>query len=63
MRLFEIHHEIERILDVLLFYARSGQKKWNQLYQPYEEAYIEQYYRYREDSPAKAVRASILADG
>lgn len=42
----KIHGHIH---DVLLFYTRSDEWKWNPVYQPYDEAYLESEYRHQTD--------------
>lgn len=37
-----------RIHDVILFYSKSKNYKWNPIYQQYPEEYIKKYYRYVE---------------
>ena len=36
-----------RIHDVLLYYARSDSATWNRVFVPYDEKYVETYYRYK----------------
>ncbi len=35
--------------DILLFYAKSSQYKWNQVFQDYDEKYIDRFYRHEDD--------------
>ncbi|MFI5398932.1 MAG: DNA methyltransferase [Candidatus Binatia bacterium] len=35
--------------DVILYYVKTDAATWNETYQPYEEDYVEQYYRYKDD--------------
>lgn len=35
-----------RVHDTLLFYAKSDAATWNEMFQPYDQAYVAQYYRY-----------------
>ena len=37
-----------RVHDVLLFYSRSSEWTWNQIYTPYDQQYIERFYRHVE---------------
>ena len=37
-----------RVHDVLLYYAKGPNPTWNQIHQPYDPAYVEQYYRYQD---------------
>lgn len=34
--------------DTILFYTNGGKTLWNDIYQPYEESYVDQYYRYKD---------------
>jgi len=34
--------------DTILFYAKSDKYKWSQKYKPYEQEYVDQYYRYHD---------------
>lgn len=36
--------------DTIFFYAKGSEPFWKTQYQPYEEAYSEQYYRYKDES-------------
>jgi DNA modification methylase len=35
-----------RVHDVILYYVKADDFGWNEIYQPYDPAYVEQYYRY-----------------
>ena len=37
------------IHDVILLYARRKKYTWNPVFQPYEESYLDAYYRFRDD--------------
>ncbi len=37
------------IHDVILFYSKSNRYTWNRVYQPYDQAYIDRRYRYRDE--------------
>lgn len=45
--------------DVILFYTKSGNYLWNKLFQPYDESYIEQFYKFR-DADGRMYRLSDL---
>ena len=49
--------------DTILFYSKSSSKIWNEQFQPYEESYVEQYYRYREDSGRRFMSGDLGAAG
>ncbi len=49
--------------DVLLFYTKSDGYLWNQTYQPYEEDYVEQYYRYRDPDGRRWMSDNLSAAG
>lgn len=34
-----------RVHDTLLYYSRGERPTWNQLYEPYSDSYVDQYYR------------------
>lgn len=38
------------IHDVILLYAKSEEFTWNKVYQPYDESYIDQFYRYKDEN-------------
>ncbi len=61
------HSDAERFgraHDVVLFYARDvGSVRWKQGYQPYDSAYIEQYYRYEDDNGRRFMSADLGAAG
>jgi adenine specific DNA methylase Mod len=52
-----------RVHDVILFYARSADAVWNPTYQPYDEAYAEQYYRYKDADGRRFMSADLGAAG
>jgi hypothetical protein len=35
--------------DVILFYAKSGEHRWNRVAQAYDEEYVERFYRFKEN--------------
>ena len=37
-----------RVHDTLLFYAKTRDATWNRTYQPYDDSYVDTYYRYRD---------------
>lgn len=50
-----------RVHDVVLFYAKTDQATWNKQYQPYDERYIEQYYRYVEEETGRRFMSGDLS--
>jgi site-specific DNA-methyltransferase (adenine-specific) len=52
-----------RVHDVLLYYAKGDHPSWNQLYQPYEQAYIDQYYRYKDKDGRRFMSGDAGAAG
>jgi len=54
------HSDAERygaVHDTLLFYTKTDRATWNQHFTPYAQEYIDQYYRYQDDSGRR--RASL----
>jgi site-specific DNA-methyltransferase (adenine-specific) len=49
--------------DVILFYTRSDQPTWNDIYQPYDAAYVEQYYRYKDPDGRMWMSDNLSAAG
>ena len=49
-----------RIHDVLLFYTKGDDWKWNPLYMPYDEEYVEQFYRHIEPETGRRYRLGDL---
>ena len=52
-----------RVHDVLLYYSKGDAPKWNQIFQPYDEAYIRQYYRYEDPDGRRFMSGDISAAG
>jgi len=52
-----------RAHDVMLFYAMSAQSTWNEPTQAYDESYVEQYYRYKDDDGRRFMSADLGAAG
>ena len=48
--------------DVILFYSRSDNYEWNRTYQPYDDDYVEENYRY-EDSKGRHSRGDLTGSG
>jgi DNA modification methylase len=49
--------------DSILYVTRSDKFTWNQLYQPYEDAYVEQYYRYKDPDGRRFMSGDASAAG
>lgn len=41
-------HRFASTHDTVFFYTKTGEYIWNEIYQPYDQAYVEQYYRYKD---------------
>ena len=52
-----------KIHDVILFYTKSERPKWNNIYQPYDEEYVKQYYRYQDDDGRRWMSGDLSASG
>ena len=49
--------------DVLLFYSRTSDYLWNQMFQDYDPQYVEQYYRYEDDNGRRFMSGDLGAAG
>lgn len=49
--------------DVILFYSKSDKYTWNKIYQPYDDDYINQYYRYKDKDGRKFMSGDLGAAG
>jgi hypothetical protein len=52
-----------RVHDVLLYYSKAEKPKWNKQYQPYDEAYVRQYYRYADPDGRRFMSGDLGAAG
>ena len=52
-----------KIHDVILFYTKSERPKWNNIFQPYDEEYVKQYYRYQDDDGRRWMSGDLSASG
>jgi len=52
-----------RIHDIVLFYTRGADPTWNEIYQPYDEGYAEQYYRYKDPDGRRWMSDNLSASG
>lgn len=49
--------------DTILFYVKSLNFVWNQLYQAYDQEYVDQYYRYRDEDGRRFMSGDLGAAG
>lgn len=49
--------------DTLLFYTKGDKAVWNRVYQPYDEEYVKQYYRYTDDQGRRFMSGDLGAAG
>ena len=49
--------------DVLLYYSRSEDPRWSDVFQPYDPAYAEQYYRYQDPDGRRWMSGDMSAAG
>ena len=49
--------------DVILYYVASARATWNETFQPYEDRYTEQYYRYEDDDGRRFMSDNLSASG
>ncbi len=47
-------------VDIILVYSKSKDYTWNPQYQPYDEEYVKQYYRYKDEKTGKLFMSSDL---
>lgn len=52
-----------QVHDVLLYFGKSETPNWNKMYQPYDDAYVRQYYRYSDPDGRKWMSADLGAAG
>ena len=60
------HSDAQRfgsVHDTVLFYARSTHATWNPTFQPFEESYVTQYYRYKDADGRRWMSGDISASG
>ena len=60
------HNDAKRfgkIHDVILFYSKSDNPKWNNIYQPYDEEYVDTYYRYQDEDGRRWMSGDLSASG
>ncbi|MEA3375047.1 MAG: DNA methyltransferase [Chloroflexota bacterium] len=49
--------------DTILFYSKSEDAIWNKVYQPYDEEYVDKYYRYIDDDGRRFMSSDLSAAG
>jgi len=52
-----------RVHDIIFYFTKTSQATWNQTYQPYDQAYIDQYYRYQDLDGRKWMSDNLSASG
>jgi DNA modification methylase len=52
-----------RTHDALLFYGKSDARTWNRIYQPYDQEYVDKYYRYTEKDGRRYASGDVAAAG
>jgi len=52
-----------RVHDIILFYSRGADATWKPSYQPYEDAYVKQYYRYKDPDGRQWMSDNLSASG
>jgi len=52
-----------RIHDLLLFYSKKESYTWNKVFQPYEDDYVEKYYRYKDPDGRRWASTDVAAAG
>jgi DNA modification methylase len=60
------HSDADRfgpVHDTILFYAVSDRAAWYPIFQPYEAAYVEAYYRYQDDDGRRFMSGDLGAAG
>jgi site-specific DNA-methyltransferase (adenine-specific) len=52
-----------RVHDVVLYYTKSDKFTWNQIYEPFADEYVEQYYRYKDANGRRFMSGDLGAAG
>ncbi|MGB1288463.1 MAG: DNA methyltransferase, partial [Aggregatilineales bacterium] len=52
-----------RIHDVIFFYTKSQKYTWNTVYQPYEESYVDKYYKHKDEDGRRYMDDNLSAAG
>jgi DNA modification methylase len=53
-------HRFNQIHDTIFFYSKSDKFKWNTQYLPYDQTYIDYFYRHREPGTGRLYRLSDM---
>jgi adenine-specific DNA-methyltransferase len=56
-------HTMGSVHDTILFYTNGDSWTWNPQYTPYEEQYIEKYYRYKDPDGRRYASGDVAAAG
>jgi len=60
------HSDADRygpVHDTIFYYVKTDAAVWNQIYQPYDPAYVAQYYRYEDDDGRRFMSGDLGAAG
>lgn len=49
--------------EVIMWYSKGDKYTWNPQYTPYEQAYVDQYYRYQDDDGRRFMSGDLTAAG
>jgi len=49
-----------KVHQTILFYSKSDQFTWNPIYMPYEQAYIDTYYRYKDEDGRRFMSGDLV---
>jgi site-specific DNA-methyltransferase (adenine-specific) len=52
-----------RVHDTILYYVKSDAATWNQMFQEYDQAYVNQYYRYADGDGRRFMSGDLGASG
>lgn len=52
-----------RVHDIIYYYSKSPRPLWNKTYQPYEQLYVNQYYRYQDPDGRRWMSDNLSASG
>lgn len=52
-----------QVHDAVLFFSKTDNYTWNRTFQPYDEAYISQYYRFQDEDGRKFMSGDLGASG
>ena len=49
--------------DIVLYYSKTASPVWNRVYQPYDDAYVDKYYRYQDQDGRRWMSDNLSASG